>query len=137
MPAGRYLFIPFLRTKSQKRQTKNRSSEKSHKKKTNRTNIIATNFVWEQLKTVNIKVKLPYVNKKPLARKRIFVQKPFWKNFTPQKLVFFAQFVIWRERSHYSFLTLKIRKICEQILKKKAPQYNSNSLNCKKPREGQ
>ena len=41
MPAGRYLFIPFLRTKSQKRQTKNRSSEKSHKKKTDRTNIIA------------------------------------------------------------------------------------------------
>ena len=30
-----------------KRQTKNRSSEKSHK--TDRTNIIATNFVWEQL----------------------------------------------------------------------------------------
>ena len=29
-------------------QTKNRSSEKFHKK-TNRTNIIATNFVWEQL----------------------------------------------------------------------------------------
>ena len=50
MPAGRYLFIPFLRTKSQKRQTKNWSSEKSHKKKTDRTNIIATNFVWEQLK---------------------------------------------------------------------------------------
>ena len=45
MPAGRYLFIPFLRTKNQKRQTKNRSSEKSHKKKTDRTNIIATNFV--------------------------------------------------------------------------------------------
>ena len=32
MPAGRYLFIPFLRTKSQKRQSKNRSSEKSDKK---------------------------------------------------------------------------------------------------------
>ena len=32
MPAGRYLFIPFLRTKSKKRQTKNWSSEKSHKK---------------------------------------------------------------------------------------------------------
>ena len=45
MPAGRYLFIPFLRTKSQKRQTKNWSSEKSHKKKTDRTDIIATNFV--------------------------------------------------------------------------------------------
>ena len=43
-------------------------------------------------KTVKIKVKLPHVNKKPLARKRIFVQTPFShsslnlerKNFTPQ-----------------------------------------------------
>ena len=44
MPAGRHLFIPFLRTKSQMGQTKNRIKE------TNRTKIIATNFVWEQLK---------------------------------------------------------------------------------------
>ena len=44
-------------------------------------------------KTVKIKVKLPHVNKKPLMRKRIFVQTPFShstlnserKNFTPQK----------------------------------------------------
>ena len=43
-------------------------------------------------KTVKIIVKLPYVNKKPLARKRFFVQTPFSqstlnlerKNFTPQ-----------------------------------------------------
>ena len=28
-------------------------------------------------KTVKIKVKLPHVNKKPLTRKRIFVQTPF------------------------------------------------------------
>ena len=28
-------------------------------------------------KTVKIKVKLPHVNKKPLARNRIFVQTPF------------------------------------------------------------
>ena len=43
-------------------------------------------------KTVKIKVKLPHVNKKPLTRKRIFVQTPFShstlklerKNFTPQ-----------------------------------------------------
>ena len=28
-------------------------------------------------KTVKISVKLPHVNKKPLARKRIFVQTPF------------------------------------------------------------
>ena len=43
-------------------------------------------------KTEKIKAKLPHVNKKPLARKRIFVQTPFShstlylerKNFTPQ-----------------------------------------------------
>ena len=43
-------------------------------------------------KTVKIKVKLPHVNKKPLARKRIFVQTPFSHStlklerefFTPQ-----------------------------------------------------
>ena len=43
-------------------------------------------------KTVEIKGKLPHVNKKTLARKRIFVQTPFShstlnlerKNFTPQ-----------------------------------------------------
>ena len=42
-------------------------------------------------KTVKIKVKLPHVNKKPLARKQIFVQTPFshsnskleQKKFTP------------------------------------------------------
>ena len=47
MPAGRYLFIPFLTTKSQKRRTKNWSGEKSVKriKKTDRTTINATNLV--------------------------------------------------------------------------------------------
>ena len=43
-------------------------------------------------KTVKIKVKLPHVNKEPLARKPIFVQPPFShftlelerKNFKPQ-----------------------------------------------------
>ena len=53
MPAARYLFIPFLRTKSQMRQMKNWSSKKSHKRKTDRTNILATNFIWEQLKNSN------------------------------------------------------------------------------------
>ena len=44
-----------------------------------------------------IKVKMPHVNKKPLARKRIFVQTPFShstlnlerKNFTPQNYSLF------------------------------------------------
>ena len=48
-------------------------------------------------KTVKIKLKLPHVNKKPLARKRIFVQTPFShstsnlerKNFTPQNHLLF------------------------------------------------
>ena len=44
MPVGRYLFIPFLRTKIQRRQTKNWSSKKL-RKKTDRNNIIATNFM--------------------------------------------------------------------------------------------
>ena len=46
---------------------------------------------------VKIKVKLPHVNKKPLARNRIFVQTPFshftlnleQKNFTPQNYSLF------------------------------------------------
>ena len=46
MPAVRFLLIPFSRMKSQMGQTKNLSSEKSHKK-TDRTNIIATNFFLE------------------------------------------------------------------------------------------
>ena len=51
---------------------------------------ILKNPIQKIKKTVKIKVKLPHVNKKPLARKRIFVQTPFSrttlerKNFTPQ-----------------------------------------------------
>ena len=53
-------------------------------------------------------------------------------------LAFSLHFLFRRDQNHYSNLTSKIMKMCEQILKKKtAPQYNSNSLNCKKPREGQ
>ena len=55
-------------------------------------------------------MKLPHVNKKPIARKRIFVQTPY---------------------SHSS-LKLERKIVCEQISKQTAPQYNSNSLNCKK-----
>ena len=78
-------------------------------------------------KTVKIKVKLPHVNKKPLARNPIFVQTPFshstlnleQKNFTPQKpLAFSLHFLFRRDQNHYSNLTSKIMKMCEQILKK-------------------
>ena len=48
-------------------------------------------------------------------------------------LAFSLHFLFRRDQIHYSNLTSKIMKMCEQILKKKtAPQYNSNSLNCNK-----
>ena len=48
-------------------------------------------------------------------------------------LAFSLHFLFRRDQNYYSNLTSKIMKMCEQILKKKtAPQYNSNSLNCKK-----
>ena len=58
------------------------------------------------------------------AKKKIHAAKP---------LAFSLHFLFWRDQNHHSNLTSKIMKMCEQILKKKtAPQYNSNSLNCKK-----
>ena len=68
-------------------------------------------------KTVKIKVKLPHVNKKPLARKRIFVQTPFSRSTLNLERKNF---------NHYSNLTSKIMKICEQIFKK-----NSAPIQCK------
>ena len=79
-------------------------------------------------KTVKIRVKSPHVNKKPLARKRIFVQTPFShstlklerKKFTPQKpLAFSLHFLFRRDQNHYSNFTSNIIKMCEQILKKR------------------
>ena len=46
-------------------------------------------------------------------------------------LAFSLHFLLRRDQNHYSNLTSKIMKMCEQILIKPAPQYNSNSLNCK------
>ena len=88
--------------------------------------------------TVTINVKMPIVNKKPLARKRIriFVQTPFShylyirvKNFTPQNHSLHLPFQ--RDQNYFN-LHFKIIKMCEQILQKTASQYNSNSLNGKK-----
>ena len=58
------------------------------------------------------------------------------KIHAPKPLAFSLHFLFRRDQNHYSNLTSKIMKMCEQILKKKtAPQYNSNSLNCKKKYE--
>ena len=68
---------------------------------------------------------MPHVNKKPLARKQIFVQTPFshstfkteQKKFTLQKpLAFLLHFQFGRDHNDYSNLTSKI-KMCEQILR--------------------
>ena len=87
--AGRCLFIPFLRTKSQMPQTKNRSSETSHKK-TNRTNIIATNFVWEQLISNHIPItkipKFKFENTPPKQWK-LDVLKLEKQKWDPSKLI--------------------------------------------------
>ena len=54
-----------------------------------------------------------------------------------EQLAFLLHFLFWRDQKHNCNLTSKIMKKCEQILKKTAPQYNSNSLNCKKLRSNE
>ena len=71
-------------------------------------------------KTVKIEVKLPHKNKKPLARKRTFVQTSFSHStlklerihFTPQNQLLF-HFLFWCDQN-YSNVTSKIIKMCEQ-----------------------
>ena len=67
-------------------------------------------------KTVKIKVKLTHVNKKPLVRKRIFVQTLFshstlkseQKNTHAAKpLAFSLHFLFRRDQNHFSNLTSK------------------------------
>ena len=61
-----------------------------------------------------------------IRAKKIHAAKP---------LAFSLHFLFQRDQNHYTNLTSKIMKMCEQNLKKKtAPQHNSNSLNCKKNR---
>ena len=104
-------------------------------------------------KTVKIKVKMPHVNKKTTTDKANFCSNTVFslyfkiraKKFHAAKpLAFSLHFLFRRDQNHYSNLTSKIMKMCEQIFKKgllqyssssrkkTAPQYNSNSLNCKK-----
>ena len=100
-------------------------------------------------KNSKIKVRLPNVNKKPLARMRFFAQalnskiNVFSLYFkirakaihTAKPHAFSLHFLFRRDQNHYSNLTSKIKQICEQTLKRQtAPKYNSKSLNCKKIR---
>ena len=87
-------------------------------------------------KTVKIKVKLPHVNKNPLARKRIFVQTPFShstlnlerKKFTPQNQLLLRSIscfgvtknIVGRlpENSRNSFVDLRSQKSGKRLTKK-------------------
>ena len=74
--------------------------------------------------------------KKPLARKHLFLFKHLFKVwvqkiYAAKPFAFSLPFLFRHDQNHYSNLTSKIMKMCEQILKT-APQYNSNSLNCNK-----
>ena len=85
-------------------------------------------------------MKLPHVNKKPLATKWIFVQTPFshstfnleQKIFTPQNLLLFRS--AW-PKSLLQFDSKNHENLWTDLKKKTASQYNSNSLNCKKNQE--
>ena len=98
---------------------------------------ILKNPIQKNLKiTMKIKVKLPHVNKNPLARKRIFVQTPFShstlklerKNFTPQNQLLFHSIsffgvtknIIGRlpENSRNSFIDLQSQKNGKRLTKK-------------------
>ena len=86
-------------------------------------------------------MKLPHVNKKTTSEKANFCSNTVFslyfkiraKKFHAAKSLAFSFHVLFRrDQNDYSNLTSKIMKMCEQILKKTAPQYNSNSLNCNK-----
>ena len=100
-------------------------------------------------KTVKVKLKLPHVNKEALARKRNFVQTPFShstlklerkKIHVLRPLAFSLHFLFRRDQNHYSNLTSKIMKMCEQILKhsRTSPdvQFKEFSLTKQKTRPG-
>ena len=78
-------------------------------------------------KTVKIRVKLPHVNKKTPSEKANLCSNTVFslyfkfraKKFHAAKpLAFSLHFLFRRDQNHYSNLTSKIRKRCEQILKK-------------------
>ena len=79
-------------------------------------------------KPVKIKVKLPHVNKKTTSEKANFCSNTVFslyfkfraKKFHAAKPVTFSlHFLFRRDQNHYSNLTSKTMKRCEQILKKK------------------
>ena len=78
-------------------------------------------------KTVKIKVKLPHVNKNTSEKANFCSNTVFslYFKFKAEKfhaakpLAFSLHFLFRRDQNHYSNLTSKIMKMCEQIFKKR------------------
>ena len=79
-------------------------------------------------KTVKIRVKLPHVNKKTTTEKPNFCSNTVFslyfkirakKIHAAKPHAFSLHFLFRRDQNHYSNLTSKIMKMCEQILKKR------------------
>ena len=76
-------------------------------------------------KTVKIRVKLPHVNKKPLANFcsntafSLYFKIRANKFHAAKPLAFSLHFLFRRDQNHYSNLTSKIMKMCDKILKKR------------------
>ena len=81
-------------------------------------------------KTEKIKAKLPHVNKKPLAKANICSNTVLSLHFkfraknlhAAKPLAFSLHLLLFRrDQNHFSNLTSKIIKMCEQILKRQRP----------------
>ena len=90
-------------------------------------NHLEKNPIQKLEKTEKIKAKLPHVNKKTTSEKANFCSNTGFslyfkfraKKFHAAKpLAFSLHFLFRRDQNHYSNLTSKIVKMCEQILKK-------------------
>ena len=88
-------------------------------------------------KTVKIRVELPHVNKKTTTEKSnscsntifsLYFKIRAKKIHAAKPLAFSLHFLFRRDQNHYSNLTSKIMKMCEQILKKKKKRQRPNTI---------
>ena len=84
---------------------------------------------------------VPHVNKKPPARKRIFVQTPFShstfqleqkKIHTAKPLAFSLHFLFRRDQNYYSNLPSKIKNVPTHLKKRQRPNTIQNLLIVKR-----
>ena len=98
-------------------------------------NHLEKNRIQKIEKTLKIRVKLPHVNKKTTNEKPNFCSNTIFvlyykirakKGHAAKPLAFSLHFLFRRDQNHYSNLTSKIMKMCEQILKKYSRKNSGN-----------